>query len=110
MIQNAEISLGAIRDLRGVRAWLTGTFLYVRLRANPSHYELDGGEEINDLDSRIERICNRDIELLREAGMISVVDCLRCTEFGMAMARDCINVGNCEQSNAYHRGHTDETF
>ncbi|KAL8917100.1 MAG: hypothetical protein Q9208_008139 [Pyrenodesmia sp. 3 TL-2023] len=85
---NAEIGLGTIYDVHTAKRWLAGTFLYVRLGHNPAHYKLDGDAANLNLDDRIERICQRDIDLLLEAQLgTRAGDRIKCTEFGDAMAR-----------------------
>jgi len=84
---NAEIGLGTIRDLVSARKWLTGTFLYVRLQQNPSHYKLEGSRSGQDIEEQIDDICFRDITLLREHSLVSGEEYFRCTEYGHAMAR-----------------------
>lgn len=84
---NAEIGLGTIHDVYTAKKWLAGTFLYVRLGLNPEHYKLDGDAVVQNLDDRLERICRRDIELLKETQLITSGDKVKATEFGDAMAR-----------------------
>lgn len=84
---NAEIGLGTIYDLHSAKKWLAGTFLYVRLGLNPQHYKLDGDAVDQSLNDRIERICRRDIELLKQIQLITSGDNLKATNFGDAMAR-----------------------
>ena len=84
---NAEIGLGTIYDLHTAKKWLAGTFLYVRLGLNPEHYKLDRDAVEQSLDDRIERICRRDLELLRKCRLVTSGDRLKATEFGDAMAR-----------------------
>jgi replicative superfamily II helicase len=48
---------------------------------------LDGAATAKNLDERIENICARDIELLRESRLISSENGLKATEFGHTMAR-----------------------
>ncbi|KAI4220190.1 MAG: hypothetical protein L6R36_007797 [Xanthoria steineri] len=85
---NAEIGLGTIYSLYTAKRWLAGTFLYVRLGQNPGHYQLDGDATNLNLDDRIERVCQRDIDLLLDAQLVTdAVDRIKCTEFGDAMAR-----------------------
>ena len=85
---NAEIGLGTIYDLHTAKRWLSGTFLYIRLGQNPSHYKLDGDAADLNLNDRIERICQRDLDLLRESNLIRSTDGkIRSTEQGDAMAR-----------------------
>ncbi|KAL8776306.1 MAG: hypothetical protein Q9194_003238 [Teloschistes cf. exilis] len=89
---NAEIGLGTIHSLYTAKRWLAGTFLYVRLGQNPAHYKLDGDATNLNLDTRIERICQRDIALLLEANLVTEAgDRIRCTELGDAMARYYVN-------------------
>ncbi|KAL8851700.1 MAG: hypothetical protein Q9221_003431 [Calogaya cf. arnoldii] len=86
--ENAEIGLGTIYSLYTAKRWLEGTFLYVRLGQNPGHYKLDGDATNLNLQDRIERVCQRDIDLLLDAQLVTdEVDRIKCTEFGDAMAR-----------------------
>lgn len=86
--ENAEIGLGTIYSLYTAKRWLAGTFLYVRLGQNPGHYKLDGDATNLNLEDRIERVCQRDIDLLLDAQLVTdAVDRIKCTEFGDAMAR-----------------------
>ncbi|KAF2689961.1 ATP-dependent DNA helicase MER3 [Lentithecium fluviatile CBS 122367] len=87
---NAEIGLGTIRDLLSARRWLTSTFLYVRLKQKPAHYKLDGARSGQSIDEQLDNICFRDITLLRDNNLATGQEYLRCTEFGHAMARYCI--------------------
>jgi ATP-dependent DNA helicase HFM1/MER3 len=84
---NAEIGLGTIRDLVSARKWLTGTFLYVRLQQNPTHYKLEGAKSGQNIEEQVDDICFRDIALLREHNLVSGEEYFQCTEFGQAMAR-----------------------
>lgn len=83
---NAEIGLGNITDIESAIKWLAGTFLFVRLRRNPTHYHLKEGANRDDEDEMLRQICEKDINLLRECGLIAP-DQLRTTHFGDAMAR-----------------------
>ncbi|KAL8655597.1 MAG: hypothetical protein Q9226_002980 [Calogaya cf. arnoldii] len=75
-------------SLYTAKRWLEGTFLYVRLGQNPGHYNLDGDATNLNLQDRIERVCQRDIDLLLDAQLVTDgVDRIKCTEFGDAMAR-----------------------
>jgi len=84
---NAEIGLGTITDTSSAKKWLSGTFLYVRLRDNPDHYKLESDAPGRDLDERLENICTRGIALLEQHDLVSSTPRLCCTEFGDAMAR-----------------------
>src|SRR2546423_610037 len=88
---NAEIGLGTVTDVESAKRWLSGTFLSIRLKQNPSHYKL--GESISgstDINSQLEHICKRDIQLLKDAELIQDVGHLQCTEYGDAMSRYCV--------------------
>jgi ATP-dependent DNA helicase HFM1/MER3 len=84
---NAEIGLGTIRDLLSARKWLTSTFLYVRMKHNPTYYKLDGARSGQSVDEQLDDICSRDIKLLCDNNLTMGQELLRCTEFGHAMAR-----------------------
>ncbi|KAF2643541.1 P-loop containing nucleoside triphosphate hydrolase protein [Massarina eburnea CBS 473.64] len=84
---NAEIVLGTIRDFQSARKWFASTFLYVRLKQNPTHYKLDGARSGQSVDEQLDDICFRDITLLRECELAEGEDFFRCTEFGHIMAR-----------------------
>ncbi|KAJ5779728.1 hypothetical protein N7457_007448 [Penicillium paradoxum] len=83
---NAEIGLGNISDVESAVKWLAGTFLFVRLRRNPTHYKLKEGANKEDEDELLRQICEKDIDLLRKCELVEA-DSLRSTQFGEAMAR-----------------------
>ncbi|CAG7922892.1 unnamed protein product [Penicillium olsonii] len=83
---NAEIGLGNISDVQSAVKWLAGTFLFVRLRRNPTHYNLKEGAKQEDEDEMLRQICEKDISMLRECGLIET-EYLCSTPAGEAMAR-----------------------
>lgn len=83
---NAEIGLGNIRDIESAAKWLAGTFLFVRLRRNPTHYNLKEGANHEDEDELLRQICEKDVNLLRECELVET-ESLSSTQFGEAMAR-----------------------
>ncbi|KAJ6189741.1 hypothetical protein N7519_004649 [Penicillium mononematosum] len=83
---NAEIGLGNISDIESAVKWLAGTFLFVRLRRNPTHYKLKEGANQKDEDELLRQICEKDIDLLRKCGLVEA-ESLCSTQFGDAMAR-----------------------
>ena len=89
---NAEIGLGTVFDIPSAKRWLGGTFLFVRLRKNPSHYKLKEQDIAgrHGEDDLLEQICDKDLKLLEDVELISNEGRLKCTEFGDAMARYCI--------------------
>ncbi|KAM7199977.1 hypothetical protein V8F33_004151 [Rhypophila sp. PSN 637] len=85
---NSEIALNTITDIRQAKEWLGGTFLNVRLRRNPNHYNLTGGASNPTLiDDKVEEICERDINQLKEAKMMVDHVGFCCTEYGRAMSK-----------------------
>ena len=84
---NSEVGLGTITDLASAKTWLSGTFMFVRLKANPVHYQLDSDTRNDSLDDRLERICLQAIELLANHDLVEDGATVRSTAFGEAMAR-----------------------
>lgn len=85
---NSEICLGTINSLSSAKAWLGGTFLSVRLRRNPAHYQLTGGlTSPSQIDDKLEEICERDIKQLQEAELVTKHNEFKCTEYGRAMSK-----------------------
>lgn len=83
---NAEIGLGNVTDLETATKWLAGTFLFVRLRRNPTQYKLKEGASQADEDELLRQICEKDIKLLQGCDLVEMEQ-LRSTQFGDAMAR-----------------------
>ncbi|KAJ5086972.1 hypothetical protein NUU61_008279 [Penicillium alfredii] len=83
---NAEIGLGHVTDVDSAVKWLAGTFLFVRLRRNPTHYKLKESANQDDEEEMLRHICEKDITLLQEYGLVST-EGLRSTPFGDTMAR-----------------------
>ncbi|KAL6233158.1 hypothetical protein BDW75DRAFT_252166 [Aspergillus navahoensis] len=83
---NAEIGLGNVNSIESATSWLAGTFLFVRLRRNPTHYKLKEGANRDDEDELLRQICEKNIELLQECGLVDTQS-LKSTPFGDAMSR-----------------------
>ncbi|KAL4763068.1 putative DEAD/DEAH box DNA helicase (Mer3) [Aspergillus foveolatus] len=83
---NAEIGLGNIKSTESAASWLAGTFLFVRLRRNPTYYRLKEGANRNDTNEMLRHICEKDIKLLQEYGLVDTKS-LKATPFGDAMSR-----------------------
>jgi ATP-dependent DNA helicase HFM1/MER3 len=58
----------------------------VRLRRNPTYYKLKEGASQEDEDQLLRQICEKDIKLLQECGLVEN-EKLCSTPFGDAMAR-----------------------
>ncbi|RAL09680.1 putative DEAD/DEAH box DNA helicase (Mer3) [Aspergillus homomorphus CBS 101889] len=83
---NAEIGLGNVTDIDSAIRWLGGTFLFVRLRRNPAHYQLKENADKDGEEELLRQICEKDIASLQECGLVTA-NGLRSTRFGDAMAR-----------------------
>ncbi|VBB80418.1 Putative ATP-dependent DNA helicase [Podospora comata] len=85
---NSEIGLGTIHDLASAKKWLSGTFLSVRLRRNPSFYHLTGSNcNPSQIDAKLEEICERDIKQLQEAQCVTDNETFKSTYYGRAMSK-----------------------
>ena len=84
---NAEITLGSVMDVDSAVRWLAGTFLFVRVRRNPTHYKLKEEANQDDEDEMLRQICEKDIKLLQDTDLVSKGEILRPSLFGEAMAR-----------------------
>lgn len=84
---NAEIGLGTIRDLVSARKWFTSTFLWVRIKLNPTYYKLEGSRSGQSIDEQLHDICFRDVTLLHQNNLIVGEETFRCTDYGHAMAQ-----------------------
>ncbi|KIW93164.1 uncharacterized protein Z519_05769 [Cladophialophora bantiana CBS 173.52] len=84
---NAEVVLGTVHDIATAKQWLASTFFYVRLKRNPSHYQIQEGVKENTEDDLLEQLCKKDLALLLDAGLIEHNARLTSTLFGEAMAR-----------------------
>lgn len=84
---NSEICLGTIFNRESAKSWLSSTFMFVRLKANPQHYRLDDETRSNSLDDRLEQICDQAIELLINHDLGTDGTRLKATDYAHAMAR-----------------------
>ncbi|KAF2220729.1 hypothetical protein BDZ85DRAFT_267054 [Elsinoe ampelina] len=84
---NAEIGLGTIQDFPSAISWLSSTFLYVRLKVNPDHYQLRDCVHTTYQES-LDDICRTALDLLETNDLIDVdKDSVQQNDFGAAMAR-----------------------
>ncbi|RAO68915.1 uncharacterized protein BHQ10_004927 [Talaromyces amestolkiae] len=84
---NAEISLGTVSDIQSAIKWLAGTFLFVRLRRNPTRYKLKENADHRDEDEMLQQICDKDIKLLQETELVVKQGPIKATPYGEAMAK-----------------------
>lgn len=88
---NSEIVLGTISSLTKAVQWLRGTFLAVRLRQNPDHYQLtNANAHAKTTDDQLQEICKIGTTRLADVGLIKYVDDseseFRGTQHGRAMS------------------------
>ncbi|KAM0753841.1 P-loop containing nucleoside triphosphate hydrolase protein [Meredithblackwellia eburnea MCA 4105] len=85
---NSEITLGNIDEISSALRWLRSSFLYVRIRKNPSHYAISG-DETTSPDLRLEELCLKSIEELVQEGIVMQEDngALLSTDYGDIMSR-----------------------
>ena len=93
---NAEVVLGTIEEVAVALKWIKSTFLYVRVRRNPSHYLGSDNTLVSEdyLDKKLQEMCLKDLELLNEADLIKLNPNSRFispTPLGRLMARFCIS-------------------
>lgn len=85
---NSEVGLRTITDMDSAKKWLAGTFLSVRLRKNPDYYRLsENTSSIQDIDSMLKEICERDIKLLQDYEIITGDPVLKQSDVGGAMSK-----------------------
>lgn len=84
---NAEVGIGTFRDIPGAIQWLKSTFLYVRIRQNPNHYQLSGSSS-RTIEETLEALCRKDIDLLSTRDLLRISnETLHITAYGSAMAK-----------------------
>lgn len=83
---NAEVGMNTFKDVQGAIRWLRSTFLYIRLRQNPRHYQITGCDA--SIDSTLEALCRKDLDSLTEKNLIQQQSTsFRVTAYGDAMAK-----------------------
>lgn len=88
---NSEICLGTIKNLHGAKEWLKKTFLIVRMRQNPDYYKFEGIPFSRDATPRLQNICERDVKLLQENGLVEGQGSISSTLEGEAMSKYMVN-------------------
>ena len=93
---NAEVVLGTIEEVVVALKWIKSTFLYVRVRRNPSRYLGNENTLVSEdyLDKKLQEMCLKDLEFLNEADLIKLNPNSRFispTPLGRLMARFCIS-------------------
>ncbi|KAF8467614.1 Sec63 Brl domain-containing protein [Kalaharituber pfeilii] len=85
---NAEIWMGTISEVSAAKLWLKSTFLWVRMKRNPTHYKIEGQTIVLDIEQKLDEICEKDIRSLQEYDLVfqNQEGRLKCTPSGIAMA------------------------
>jgi ATP-dependent DNA helicase HFM1/MER3 len=94
---NSEIGLGTISSVDSAKEWLHKSFLFQRIKKNPSHYAL-GKQDTQSWEDRIGELVMQSVGDLQKTGL---VDCstedstvLHSTEFGDIMSK--VNEMTCD--------------
>ncbi|XP_035691410.1 LOW QUALITY PROTEIN: probable ATP-dependent DNA helicase HFM1 [Branchiostoma floridae] len=90
---NAEIVLHTINDVTVALEWIRSTFLYIRVQKNPRHYNIPTGLSREEMESRLQDMCLKDLNLLSRIDLVKMDEegfDLKPTEVGRLMARYCI--------------------
>lgn len=98
---NAEIALGTVTSLDEAVAWLKYSYLYVRMRRNPTVYGITPYElrKDPDLGERLHKICRATAIRLRDCGMISFDEAsgiLRVRDVGRIASSFYLNIDTIE--------------
>ncbi len=105
---NAEISLETLTSIEGAIEWLKSTYLFVRIKKNPTHYNLPRNLTEDVLEKKLEgtisqfvmhltrhvlEMCTDCLHELRDAGMIEMngPGDIKATEIGKSMAKFCVS-------------------
>ena len=85
----AETVLGSIHSKSSAFLWLQSTYLWQRVRKNPTHYGIPGGLCESKLLQALEDICGRNIDSLEKTKVLSVneKDEIKATDFGKIMTQ-----------------------
>ncbi|XP_026676669.1 uncharacterized protein PF11_0213-like [Diaphorina citri] len=89
---NSEIVLKTISDVSVAVEWLRSTFFFVRVLSNPGHYGFPAGLSSEELQSRLQGLCMRELNGLSRYNLITMNDGFDIlpTVTGSIMAKFCI--------------------
>ncbi|KAK9368678.1 P-loop containing nucleoside triphosphate hydrolase protein [Lipomyces kononenkoae] len=85
---NAEICLKTINDVESGKGWLRSTFLYVRMKKNPAHYNIGITSPSRSIEVVLDQLCTENIARLHESKIVEISDKgeLVTTIYGRSMA------------------------
>lgn len=79
--------MGTITDMSSAKLWLKSTFLWHRMKSNPSFYKLEGQTVILNIEQTLDEICEKDVKLLESEDLVCTkAGRIICTPCGHAMA------------------------
>ncbi len=89
---NAEISLQTISNITDAVEWIKSTFLYVRMKRNPSHYGAAKSTNPTILENKLKELCLTEIDRLTSHGLVESDELamLKPTTLGKLLAKYCI--------------------
>ncbi|CAO3632232.1 unnamed protein product [Cunninghamella echinulata] len=68
----SEVCIGTIVDIGSGIKWLKSTFLYTRVKRNPTFYQLDGGNNSKEPDEILQDISIKYLNILTDNNLISI--------------------------------------
>jgi ATP-dependent DNA helicase HFM1/MER3 len=90
---NAEIGLGTINNMHSARVWLKSSFLFQRIKCNPSYYQI-GKDADKSWERKLDEMVAKTVQELEANKLIQHSDCsngergvLRSTEYGDIMSK-----------------------
>ncbi|KAG9051101.1 Sec63 [Tulasnella sp. UAMH 9824] len=90
---NSEVGLGTITSLETAKSWLHNSFLFQRLKRNPSHYAL-GKDQNQTWEQRLDDLVAESVNSLCDADLVTTtrnragqISALAATELGEIMSR-----------------------
>ncbi|KIO34323.1 hypothetical protein M407DRAFT_218466 [Tulasnella calospora MUT 4182] len=90
---NSEVGLGTITSLETAKSWLHNSFLFQRLKRNPSHYAL-GKDQNQTWEQRLDDLVSESVQSLCDADLVTTtrsrtgqISALAATELGEIMSR-----------------------
>ena len=71
---NAEIILGTIRSVEQAKDWIKSTYLYMRVRRNPTYYDLSQDMSVDQLEASLYEMCLEALRSMAEVGLITMAE------------------------------------
>ena len=86
---NAEIILGTISSVEQALDWIRSTYLFMRMKRNPTHYGLNSIITLENLEANIQHACQNALQSMANVGMIIMSEngSIGGTSLGRVMSR-----------------------